>query len=1457
MSTELLTRRMDLIHTLTQETGSSGPAVNHLTMDTSYPVKVKGIILKEYMATATLPNYPYSSWDKVFDVKNQNNDVVAQFTADQCFNFDGDPLDSLPDVGEYVMALIDLDANKIFIAPTNEIGGGSFKEFRRQIVEDESATLVSDADPIIDMKSINPLTFYSYSTTEGASNTKRQYPEDYYDKSVSERMVSSTMHIVANKLKTKKGKASALFLVQKKTNKTYGVDTRDVDKAHMYFVDINPSQEYISDKIDPQPTLYCGTFNDTDNNAYNYIFPVDTNAPGTLKMYSVDLDREIEEVVNAAAGTSYNLLSRAAAAQQNNCMNYSFIRNNEDLVVYQFYPYQPEHGSNGLAMAPIANVEIDDLNRLQSNVAVCAFMTPNRDSGEYGSVYGKLAGGYATILATQAIIQTIGNLSEPFRTKYAIPYSSDPASAYQSIMDRENGSNPLRLTPFPGGYFEYIKELNEISKYYLTIALTGNDTSVDYMNHGIKFVPVRDVDNYISLTSQRPIDFRINGVGTEINIENSDYAPYITTHWWSTGANGSKNFGIDIFTNPSNNHLVLAGNGNGLFGANDDQFVELSSTIDPFTKTSVTPATDDRYCTATYLMSDSIIEEIKTATSIPDADCSEVIFNFKVVHIDKDIEDIVYKLDDSSHGTTFTSEIQLDYSQGNAKFLIGTNLSTPKYTFEYEISNFDVIPHYINNYGDAGRNFFSVRKLHVDYPHMVNFDTKEILYERLTVFILQEFTRAEFAENGNPGHISRPISVVSNLGVDEMHIDSFQLFEDREFTTVVTKAMYEAYKTAAVDKTLYYYTGQNDDAHKTRGWQERSITLHFSPVSPGSTDIQQNDVFYQENLVQHSWNASTSSWESTTCARNKYIIRPRGVRLFPYSVAQVVPSSIAFYQPSCPYPRVPRMNEFPPRPDTQYGIDFQKWFKTIDCWKLFDRNETTALEKMAMYNRGIDEKFIYTDASKTKYRSLYDFMYDLFTKDIGNGKGKAKVTDKSRNFEAINTTMSFFDANTAITWQVENSYATTAMYEFNVTSDHPHGGIDTYLRDKTDPTIDYSVNEANRINVAKVTTGLKKVTALSLTDENGDKLILTGTGVDLIEADTINWKDLLLGLSSNRSIDIAGPLSGMKRYAKSNHKLEEHNRQSTTGYAMIYNSDGTSTGMAIEGYDRYNWAKAFWSDSMLIDISTLPAYWYINANTGVVGNEIETVVPVICPILGASFKGLSNIANAYLAGDSDPVRYEAFMFKVVKQSHEATRLAFVEVNTEDGLIERLADMSLTAPIVFIAGYPARIEIDTVNHRFFIKSGFQEILNRKVFYHYIAEREETTGTIEGRKAPLALGFFKISGHHTSSSASKVNSVFSASDAKFSNDYVDGLYYATAEEGILRSTTRVLTFKWDNTITITGSNDNKVPIYNPSASGYAALYTDTTIDSNDGKEFVCVFDAKGRITSMTVVGNDPSF
>jgi hypothetical protein len=216
------------------------------------------------------------------------------------------------------------------------------------------------------------------------------------------------------------------------------------------------------------------------------------------------------------------------------------------------------------------------------------------------------------------------------------------------------------------------------------------------------------------------------------------------------------------------------------------------------------------------------------------------------------------------------------------------------------------------------------------------------------------------------------------------------------------------------------------------------------------------------------------------------------------------------------------------------------------------------------------------------------------------------------------------------------------------------------------------------------------------------------------------------------------------------------------------------------------------------------------------------------------------------------------MVKTRKEISGGTGLVFYDVDTVNGLTERLASKSITTTVLFIAGQPARVTIDVTNHRFFIKSGFQEIFGRKYFYATPCENTEYVENMEGRRSPMATGFFRITQHHSTSTASKVSSVFANSDSRYSDDYVDGLYYSTVEEGILRSTTRVLTFRWEDVYAdIGGGTDNKVPIYNPSATGYSNLYTDMTINSDNGKEFVCEFDAKGRITSMTVVGSDPTF
>lgn len=1443
MSTDLLTRRMDLIHTLDGST-----KINHLTMDTSYPVKVKGIILKEYVATSTLDNYPYSDNNVVFDIKNQNGDVVAQFKKTQCFTLDGDQLDSLPLTGEYVMIIADLDENKIFVSPMNDIGGGSFKKFVRSIPEMESVERENDADPIIDLMSLNPVDYYTYSTAEGATNTKAQYPAKYYDDFIDpQHRLLDMILLHVKQLKTKKAHGALLAVAQKKCD-DISVHDNNITDVDLYF-DKAPGTYFRTAKIDPQPAMYASYLYPTDHYSYPCMAPVDTTAPGTIKMFEIDLDRDIDEVMNAEAGTAYNLLARAASIQNTNVMNYSFVRNSEDLILYQFYQYTPEETNiTGMALAPVADVEIEDLNRLQSNMAVCTFACPVAES------VGHLTRSYSTIESTMSIVQTIGNLSDSFKDLYGIDYSEDPASAYQQIMNREGSSNPLSRTPYPGGYFDYIKGLHEESQYYLTVASTNPPLANDYESQAIKFVPVKIDDNYISMTSQVGHSIMINGEPAEFNIEESDYAPYITTFWWSQGVDGSKNIGLDILTNPNNGNKYLAGSGRGLFGSNDDQIPELSYTFDPCDPTVAAPTSNEFHCTVLYKLDSEIIDEIIDAAQVPDSALEKAIFQLRAQYISREIDDIVYKLDDPDHGTTFESSIGVATYSGSGshttKIPVGVGSLYSNYKFEYEMSNNDAASYYINTAAEHGSSYYKIKKMRVEYPHMANFDTKDILWEYITVFILLKMYRAMYFEDGDTGNPRYNIVFRDDLGVNKAYVGTSILYSDSARTVEVTEADYTGYKNDGVDKTLYFVTGEEDSRHVD--FYEGKLTIHFTPAPSGSSAIQQNDVYYIERLVEHHWTGS--AWTTTTNGRNKYEIVGRNLNLFQYSVNQVVPSAVAFYQTTMPWPRAAKVGStvWPPQPDTSYGIDFQRWFKTIECWKAFSNNETDALRKMHMYNRGIDDQFIYTDSSKTKYRNLYDFVYDLFTKDVG-----CRMDESSRKQSSTGGKLGFYRASVASNpsnWEEDQTThelpknAPTAKWAFNITSEHPHGSIDTYLTEISDTSIDYSVNQNNRINIARVTTGLKKVAALSLLDENGDKLLLTGTDVIPITADAINWKDLLNALSTNKRLDILEMLVGLKRFAKSDRQVQHPHRQNSVAYALSYDAEGNGSGIAIEGVDRFQMTRSFWEDP-ITDIA--PAYWYINSGN----KQVPMTVPVICPLEGTSFRSATDIYADFANGDKNPVRYETFYFEVYLSapSGQSSRLFFKEIDPDGGLMSRLTDGM--SPEVYIAGHPARIALDLDHNQFYVKEGFHNLFGKKYFHCIEAERNTEVDDVTTRRSSLATGFIRISGHHNSGSASKVSATYSHSDSDFSNDYVDGLYYSTVTEGLLRSTTRVLKYETAKTLLVGSSNDPTVmPIFNPSGTTYSNLYSDSTL--TDGTQYTCVFDGRGRVTSITALPSDPS-
>ena len=113
MSTDFLNRRMDLKHTSLSE--------NYLTMDTSYPVKLAGKVLKLFTASS---DFNTNKWV----LENSDKDVILTIENDSVYDFagrvikdnigEGKAYHNITDVfknGDYIMVIIDFDNNKIFL----------------------------------------------------------------------------------------------------------------------------------------------------------------------------------------------------------------------------------------------------------------------------------------------------------------------------------------------------------------------------------------------------------------------------------------------------------------------------------------------------------------------------------------------------------------------------------------------------------------------------------------------------------------------------------------------------------------------------------------------------------------------------------------------------------------------------------------------------------------------------------------------------------------------------------------------------------------------------------------------------------------------------------------------------------------------------------------------------------------------------------------------------------------------------------------------------------------------------------------------------------------------------------------------------------------------------------------------------------------------------------------------
>ena len=148
MPTDFLNRRMDLIHecdstSFVDPFGNivGGKGDNFLTMDTSYPVKLAGKVIKLFTA-----DDQYT--EKKFTIRNSNKETILEVNANDIYDFAGRVIndnigegksyehdEDVYKAGDYVMAIIDFDNNSLHLCSQT-----NFQKFITGGVEGEKET---------------------------------------------------------------------------------------------------------------------------------------------------------------------------------------------------------------------------------------------------------------------------------------------------------------------------------------------------------------------------------------------------------------------------------------------------------------------------------------------------------------------------------------------------------------------------------------------------------------------------------------------------------------------------------------------------------------------------------------------------------------------------------------------------------------------------------------------------------------------------------------------------------------------------------------------------------------------------------------------------------------------------------------------------------------------------------------------------------------------------------------------------------------------------------------------------------------------------------------------------------------------------------------------------------------------------------------------------------------------
>ena len=474
MSTELLSRRMDFIHTYSNGT-------HYLRMDTSYPVRLSGIALKMFQAT----HIYRSSGVNSFIIQNQDSsDTLVTIPKANCFDFKGENLtDNAFDTGDYVMAVIDINERKLYLCSTSQISmylnPSTLATVYSRRLPATGATVTIKSDPIIDM-GMNPNSYY---------NT-------YDSGAMVDMFVNSYGQYVTGFGWSKfKGDSAAIFMTYQ-PNGSLPV------------------------------ALYGAKITESDVGNTVKVSPIDTVAPNTVKFYSAY--EEDDETT----------LKNKAEKLETVYKNYALMRNEKDYVVSQLAEtiYYDESGqeSKTKRSIPVSDEKTSTLNNIM--IYNTPYIWPSVISS-YNSINNvttitylqRIVGYMSDKFEKEFGIEYSEDENSLFYklTKDTDYYKTD--SEGNKLDTSETKRHPLSIgSNFINNLSNYLKTLDHPEEYYYVLMSSYNllsGPSQDYF-----LVPVKKSSHLFDIVIQTTSNIRSNN--SQIDIDFGSRTQYVGT-WFS------------------------------------------------------------------------------------------------------------------------------------------------------------------------------------------------------------------------------------------------------------------------------------------------------------------------------------------------------------------------------------------------------------------------------------------------------------------------------------------------------------------------------------------------------------------------------------------------------------------------------------------------------------------------------------------------------------------------------------------------------------------------------------------------------------------------------------------------------------------------------------------------------------------------------------------------------------